>query len=81
MPLLRNSPAALNAPFARFAPAALKSFWHPGGGVPIFDSDSEGGVPKFYDESEEGYVFFTGTFPVKDHPPLTRNSEQSLKCA
>ena len=39
----RISPTALDAPFARFAPAALKSFRHLGGG-PIFDSDSEGGT-------------------------------------
>ena len=54
---------------ARFTPAALISFRHPGGGVPIFDSNFEGGVPKFYGDSEGGYAFFTGTFLEKDHPP------------
>ena len=54
MSLLHDS----QANFARFTPAALKSFWHPGGGVPIFDGDSEG-----------GYAFFTGAFPEKYHPP------------
>ena len=66
--LSRNSPAALDAPLARFAPAALKIFRHPGG-VPIFDSDSEGGYQNFYGDSEGGYAFFTGTFPEKDHLP------------
>ena len=63
-----NSPAALDAPFARFAPAALKYFWHPGGGAPIFDSDSEGGYQNLT-EIRGGYAFFKGTFPEKDHPP------------
>ena len=45
--LLRNSLAALDVPFARFAPAALISFRHPGGGEPIFDSDFEGGYQNF----------------------------------
>ena len=61
-------PAALDAPVARFAPAALKSFRHPGG-VPIFDSDSEGGVPKFYGDSEGGGVrIFYGHFSRKVPP-------------
>ena len=48
--LSRNSPATLDAPFAWFAPAALKNFRHPGGvGVPIFDSDSKGGLGQLKD--------------------------------
>ena len=47
------------ANFVRFAPAALKIFLHPGGGVPILDGVSQGG----------GYAFFTGIFPEKYHPP------------
>ena len=49
--LFAQFPAALDAPFARFAPAALRSFRHPGG-IPIFDSDSDVGVPKLYCDSE-----------------------------
>ena len=44
-----NSPAALDAPFARFAPAALINFRHTGGGD-IFGNDIEGGGTKFYDD-------------------------------
>ena len=65
MPLSRDSPAD----FARFAPAALKSFQHPGGGGYPFLTATPRGVPKFYGDSEGGYAFFTGTFPEKDHPP------------
>ena len=47
--LSRNSPAAVDAPFARFAPAGccpekLPAPW----GVPIFDTTPRVGVPKFY---------------------------------
>ena len=40
--LSHNSPAALDAPFARLAPAALRSFQHPGGvrGYPFLITDS-----------------------------------------
>ena len=69
MPLLCNSPSSLDAYFARFAPAALKSFRHPGGwGVPIFDRDSEGRYQNFTGTLRGGYAFFTGTFPEKYHP-------------
>ena len=54
-----NFPAALDAPFAQFAPAALISFQRPGG-VPIFDSDFEGGVPNIYSDSERGLPKFYG---------------------
>ena len=65
--LSRNSPAALDAPLARFASAALKSFQHPGrSGVPIFDSDSERGGG--------GMRFLRALFPKRTTPPLTRNS-------
>ena len=53
-----NSPATLDAPFTRFAPAARISFRRQGGGVPIFDNDFEGGVPKLYGDSERGYAFW-----------------------
>ena len=85
--LLCIFPTALDAPFARFAPAALKSFRHPGGGVPIFDSDSEGGGTKIVRRLRGGGVcVFYGHFSRKGPSPLTRNSEQSLiynqhKCA
>ena len=73
--LLRNSPAALDAPFARFAPVALKSFRHPGEGVPIFDGDS-----KLYGDSEGGLRVFYWHFSQKGPPPpFTRNSDQSLR--
>ena len=65
----------------QFTPAALKSFWHPGGGgIPIFDGDSEGGGYQNVTETPRGggEGFFMGTFPKKYHSPLTRNSEQSL---
>ena len=67
MPLLRIPPAALDAPFVRFAPAALKGFRHPRGrGYPFFYRDSEGwGLPKFYGDSEGRFAFFMGTFPEK----------------
>ena len=74
--LSRNSPVALDAPFARFAPAALKSFRHPGGGYPFLTETPREGVPKFYEDSEGGDAFFMGTFPESTPPP--RNSEQSL---
>ena len=77
------SHTALNAIFAWFAPAALKGFRHPRGrGYPFFYRDSEGwGLPKFYGDSEGGGVcIFYGHFSRKGPPPpLTRNSEQSLK--
>ena len=71
MPLSYNYTAALNALFARFAPAALKDFrqsW--GWGERIFDRNSKGGLPKFYGDSKGGYAIFTGTFPKK-YTPLT----------
>ena len=77
---MANSPCCAISPvnFTRFAPAALKSFRYPGGGVPIFDRDSEGRVPYFYGDSGGGNAFFMGTFPKKYPPPITRNTEQSL---
>ena len=50
--------ADLDAPFARFTPAALKT---------IFDSDSEGGgYQNFTVTPRGGMRFFTGTFPRKN---------------
>ena len=73
IPLSRYSPAALDAPFARFAPAALKSFRHPGGGVPIFDSDSEGGYQNFA-ETPMGVRIFYGHFSRKVPPSPNKQS-------
>ena len=79
MPLSNNSTRCPGCPFHEIRPAARKSFWHPGGGgVPIFDRDSEGRVPYFYGDSGGGNAFFMGTFPKKYPPPITRNTEQSL---
>ena len=66
MPLSRNSPAALDAPFVRFAPAALNSFRLPGGGT-HFWLRPEGGYQNFTVIPRGGYAFFTDIFPEKDH--------------
>ena len=77
--LSRNSPATLDAPFVRFAPAALNSLRLPGGG-PIFDCDSEGGYQNFTVIPRGGMRFLRALFPKRTPPPptLMRNSEQSL---
>ena len=73
MPLLRNSPIAMDDSFMRFGLAALK-FSRTLGGVLIFGRDSEGGGTKILRRLRgERYAFITGTFPEK-YPPI--NSEQ-----
>ena len=53
---------ALDAPFAQFAPADLKSFRHPGG-YPFF-TEIPRGVPKFYSDCEgAGMHFLWVIFP------------------
>ena len=70
-------PAALDAPFVWFAPAALISFGHPGGGgVPIFDSDSDGGY-QILRWLRGGVCIFSMHLSWKG-PPM-RNSELSSK--
>ena len=76
-PFCAIPPAALDAPFARFAPAALKSFWHPGG-VPIFDRDSRGRGTKILRRLRGGVCIFYRHFSRRGPSPPTRNSEQSL---
>ena len=68
MPLSCNSPAALDAPFARFVPAALKSFRHPGGGYPFLTETPRRGT-KILRRLRRGYAFFTGAFPENYHLP------------
>ena len=73
-------PAALDAPFAQFAPVVLKSFRHPGEGVPILPifETPRGGTKILRRLWGGGDVFFYWCFSQKVPPPLTRNSEQSL---
>ena len=71
-------PAALNAPFVRFTPAALKSFRHPGGGIHFWQR-IWGRELKSYEGSKGGVSIFYGHFSQKLPPPPTRNSEQSLR--
>ena len=47
------------------------------GGVPIFDSDSEGGYQNFMVTPRGGMRFLQALFPKRTTPP-TRNSDQSL---
>ena len=72
------TPTALDTPFARFTPAALKSFPHPGWrGVPIFDRVSKRGwVPKLYRDSKGWVRIFYRHFSRKVPPPPQQ--EQSL---
>ena len=44
-----------------FAPAALKSFRHPGGGNQFLTETPGGGETKILLRLRGGYVFFTGT--------------------
>ena len=66
--LSRNFPTGLDAPFARFAPAATKSFRYPGG-APIFDSDSEGGYQYFTETPRGGMRFLWALFPKRTTLP------------
>ena len=68
MSLSRDSPDN----FARFTPAALKSW-----GVPILDGEPKGGIPEFYGDSEGG-MHFLWAFSQKVPPTPTRNSYKSL---
>ena len=72
-------PATLHAPFARFAPATLKSFRHSGGGDPFLTETLRGGEYQNFTRTPRGVWVFYGHFSRKvPPPPLTRNSEQSL---
>ena len=72
--LSRNSPATLDAPFVRFAPAALKIFRLLGGG-PFLTETPRGRVPKFFGDSEEGGMrFLWALFPKRTTPPLNKKS-------
>ena len=70
MPLSRNSPVALDAHFAQFVPAGLKSLRHPkgGGGYPFLTDTPRRGT-KILWRLRGGYAFFMGTFPKKNNPP------------
>ena len=63
-------PHCPGCPFCAICPCCHEKLPAPwGGGLPIFDNDSEGG----------GIMRFLRTlFPKRTTPPLTRNSEQSL---
>ena len=67
----RAIPPGLDDTSAPFTLAALKIFWHPGGGVPIFDR-LRGGYQNFRETPKRGTHFFTGTFPEKLHHPLNK---------
>ena len=58
-------PAALDAPFARFAPAALISFRHPGGGGTHFWQRLRGGGTKILRRLRGGVCVFYGHFSRK----------------
>ena len=61
--LSRNSPAALDSPVAQFVPTAALKSF-----------------PKFYGDSRGGVcIFLRVLFQKRTTPPLTRNSEQSLR--
>ena len=73
MPLLRNSPLRPGRPFCMIHPCCPeKLLASRGEGGTHFWQRLRGGVPKYYGDSEGGHVFFTGTFPEKDHPPPLR---------
>ena len=60
--LSHNSPAALDAPYARFAPAALKSSRHPGGGYPFLTATPRGGYQNLTETPRGGVCVFKGHF-------------------
>ena len=65
--LSRNSPTALDASFARFAPAALKSFRHPGG-YPFLTATPRG-YQNFTLIPRGGMCFLRALFPKRTPPP------------
>ena len=60
-PYLAILPAALDASFAQFTPAAMKSLRHAWGGVPNCDSDSKGEYQNLM-ETWRGVCVFYGRF-------------------
>ena len=68
---MAKCPCRTNRPadFAQFTLAALKSFRHPGGGVPIFDGDSGGEYQNFTDTQRGVVHVFYENFSQKVPPP------------
>ena len=69
MPLSANSPATLDAPFERFAHAALKSFQHPVWGYPFLTQSLTGGGTQILRRLRGGGTHFLRALFLKSTTP------------